>query len=188
MIPLVFIILSLRWNSSTFCTKSRVCYRWVISSLATIQHKCSSVSDKPLVNLPRTQSSHNVIGFLLASQYNLFHSIQFTVAFWRTWILYVVDGVLTGWEARLDEFFPNDLKVALAILRKRTNQFFLSSSSQLFASVAPILLVETRSDANEDEADDEDLSGKVSFPKRWTMLPNTKLSLVRISGRCKRKF
>lgn len=179
MIPLVFIILSLRWSSSTFCTKSRVCYRWVISSLATIQHKCSSVSDKPLVNLPRTQSSHNVIGFLLASQYNPFHSIQFTVAFWGTWILEF---------SKLVEKQSNDLKVALAILRKRTNQFFLSSSSQLFASVAPILLVETRSDANEDEADDEDLSGKVSFPKRWTMLPNTKLSLVRISGRCKRKF
>ena len=179
MIPLVFIILSLRWSSSTFCTKSRVCYRWVISSLATIQHKCSSVSDKPLVNLPRTQSSHNVIGFLLASQYNPFHSIQFTVAFWGTWILEF---------SKLVEKQSNDLKVALAILSKRTNQFFLSSSSQLFASVAPILLVETRSDANEDEADDEDLSGKVSFPKRWTMLPNTKLSLVRNSGRCKRKF
>lgn len=51
-------------------------------------------------------------------------------------------------------------------MSKKANQFFLSSSSQLFASVAPILLVETRSDANEDEADDEDLSGKVSFPKR----------------------
>ena len=60
----------------------------------------------------------------------------------------------------------NWLRSNLTILSKKANQFFLSSSSQLFASVAPILLVETRSDANEDEADDEDLSGKVSFPKR----------------------